>query len=84
MVTRIREWSDVEFSIHHTDHDEMQRMAKHILANADTITNEPTPGHSDQNLSRVITAKSSIFPGTEYIIHTYGFRVEHITEIVEA
>lgn len=82
MSTRIREWSSVEFSIHYTDQDEMQRMTKSILEHADKVENKPTPGCSTQNLSRVITAESSIITGTKYIIHLDGFRVTNITEIV--
>ena len=83
-MATIREWSNVEFSIHYTDQDEMQRMAREILAHADKVENKPTPGCSDQKLSRVITAESSIFTNTTYIMHVDGFTVNNITEIVRA
>lgn len=79
----IREWSNVSFSIHYTEQYEMQRMAKQILSNADHIENKETPGHSNQALSRVITATSSLIDGTKYVIHIEGFTVTHITECVK-
>lgn len=82
-MTSIREWSSVEWANHYTDQEELKRMVKAILENADDIENKPTPGCSEQNLSRVIIAKSSIITGTKYVIHTYGFRVTDITEIVQ-
>ena len=84
MTARIREWSSVEFSIHYTEQDEMQRMTKSILEHADKVDNKPTPGCSNQNISRVITAESSIITDTKYIIHVEGFTVNNITEIVTA
>ena len=83
MTAEIREWSNVEWSNHATEQSELQRMAKAILANADEVENKPTPGHSNQVLSRVITARSSMIASTRYIIHLEGFTVENITEIVE-
>lgn len=83
MSAKIREWSNVGFSMHYTDQETLQRMAADIMSGADTVENIETPGHSYQALSRVITATSSIFPGTKYIIHVEGFTVSNITEIVE-
>lgn len=82
MATTIREWSNVSFSIHATEQWEMQRMAKDILSNADHIENKETPGHSDQNLSRVITATSDLITNTKYVIHIDGFTVTNITELI--
>lgn len=82
MTTAIREWCRVEFSPHYTDQSTLQRMARDILANAEEIKNEETPGHSEQNISRVITATSSLLPDTTYIIHVDGFTVSNIAEII--
>lgn len=83
-MTSIREWSSVEFSIHYTEQSELQRMTKSILEYADKVENKPTPGCSEQSLSRVIIAESSAITGTKYIIHVDGFRVTNITEMVQA
>ena len=80
---KIREWSNVSFSIHYTEQEEMQRMAKQILSNADCIENKETPGYSCVSLSRVITATSNLIKGTKYVIHIEGFTVTHITECVQ-
>lgn len=84
MAATIREWSNVDFSLHHTDQEELQRMTKKILENADKIENKPTPGHSTQSLSRVIIATSTVLSDTQYIIHVNGFEVSNITEIVQS
>lgn len=79
----IREWRNNEWEHGDKGRDqyELQRMARNILENAEQITNDPTPGHSRENLSRVYTAQSKLVPNLTYIIHMDGFTVQDITEI---
>lgn len=85
MCSYVREWrsNEWEAGAKARTQYELQYMAKKILENADDIENTPTPGYSDDNLSRCIVAKSSLLPNTKYIIHVNGFHVEDITEIVQ-
>lgn len=82
-MATIREWrsNDWDKSNKGRDQWELKRMAKEILTDADDIEDTPTPGHSKDELSRVMVAKSSIFPNRKYIIHVNGFTVNDITEI---
>lgn len=82
-MTIVREWRNNAWETGEKGRDqcELQMMAKKILQAAESVTNEPTPGHSNENLSRVYIATSSLVPDLEYIIHMYGFTVEDITEI---
>ena len=84
MSAKIREWRNEEWC--HTeqgrDQAELVRMMKDIMRNADEVENEPTPGHSREDLSRCIVCVSSLIPNTKYVIHVSGFTVEDITEIV--
>lgn len=82
----IRRWCSEEWdkSNEARDQAELVRMFKKIMQNADEVTNEPTPGNSNQDLSRVIVAKSSILPNVDYVIHMNGFTVEDITELVRS
>lgn len=84
MSATIREWRNNEWETGSKARDqfELQRMAKQILENAEHIENTPTPGHSEDNLSRVYTATSSLVPNLKYIIHMNGFTVEDIVEIL--
>lgn len=81
-MATIREWRNEEWETGSKarDQHELQFMAKKILAGADIITNKPTPGHSRDDLSRVIEARSSWLPNVRYIIHMNGFTVEDINE----
>lgn len=83
MTATIREWRNEEWENGDKarDQHELVRMMRKIIDGADDIKNEPTPGHSRDDLSRVIVCKSSMIPGIEYIIHVNGFTVEDITEI---
>ena len=83
MTATIREWRNEEWETGDKarSQSELRYMMKHIIEGADEVTNEPTPGHSKQDLSRVIVAKSTLLPDFEYIIHMTGFTVEDITEI---
>lgn len=80
----IREWRNEEWETGSKarDQHELQRMARKIIANAEKVENAPTPGHSEVNISRVLTCTSSLLPNTEYIIHMSGFTVEDIIEII--
>ena len=84
-MATIREWRNEEWE--HSDKArsqwELQRMAKEILSNAETIENTPTPGYSRPGLSRCYVCKSSLVPNLEYIIHIDGFTVSDITEILK-
>ena len=84
MTAIIRSWRNEEWdrSDKARDQHELTYMMKRIMAGADDIENIPTPGHSEENLSRVITCKSSLLPNTKYVIHVTGFTVEDITEII--
>lgn len=86
MTATIREWRNEEWETGEKARDqfELQRMAKKIITNADSVENKPTPGHSREDLSRVLICKSSLLPDTEYIIHMNGFTVEDITEIIRS
>lgn len=85
MASTIREWRNEEWEHGDKGRDqwELQKMAKGILTNAETVKNEPTPGHSKEDLSRCYTATSSLVPGLKYIIHMNGFTVEDIVEILQ-
>lgn len=82
-MTVIREWRNNEWEKGEKGRDqyELQYMFKKIMANADEIENEPTPGSNYDNLSRCIICKSSIIQNIKYVIHINGFTVEDITEI---
>lgn len=83
-MATIREWRNEEWETgtKARDQHDLQYMAKKILAGADKITNMPTPGHSRDDLSRVIEARCSWMPNVRYIIHMNGFTVEDINETV--
>ena len=83
-MTTIREWRNDEWetgSQARSQHD-MQMMARKIISNAEKVENMPTPGHSEENLSRVLICTSSLLPNTKYIIHVSGFTVEDIIETI--
>ena len=82
-MTIVREWRNNEWEkgSKGREQSELQYMFKKIMANADDIENNPTPGHSEDDLSRCIICKSSIIQNIKYVIHVYGFTVEDITEI---
>lgn len=79
----IREWRSDEWETgpKARDQRELQFMFRKIMAGSDDIENTPTPGHSREDLSRVIVAKHTALPGVKYVIHVSGFTVEDITEI---
>lgn len=83
MTATIREWRNEEWECGDKarDQHELRYMMKKIMDGADEIENEPTPGSSKEDLSRVIICRSSLMPEFEYIIHVTGFTVEDITEI---
>ncbi|MDE7406442.1 MAG: hypothetical protein K2M89_06190 [Clostridiales bacterium] len=83
-MKRIREWRSDEWETGDKARSqrELQRMARKIITNAEKVENEPTPGHSEVNLGRVLICTSSLLPNTEYIIHMNGFTVEDIIEII--
>lgn len=83
-MTTVREWRNEAWchGKEARDQRELSFMFRKIMEGADSITNEPTPGCSRDELSRVIRCKSSMIPNTEYIIHVNGFTVEDITELV--
>ena len=85
MTSTIREWRNEEWEHGDKGRDqrELQRMAKDILANAETVENEPAPGYSKEDLSRCYIATSSLVSGLKYIIHMNGFTVEDIVEILQ-
>lgn len=82
-MATIREWRNSEWAADDKgrDQSELRFMLRKILAGADDIEDKPTPGHSREDLSRVIIARSSALPALEYVIHVSGFTVEDITEI---
>lgn len=82
-MAAIREWRNEEWDLSPKGRDQhdLRRMYKKIMDGADIVENKPTPGHSREDLSRVIVAKSSLLPNFEYVIHVSGFTVEDITEI---
>lgn len=82
-MATIREWRNEEWETgpKARDQHELQYMFRKITAAADIIENKPTPGHSRDDLSRVIVCKASFLPNLEYVIHINGFTVEDITEI---
>ena len=84
-MATIREWRNEEWETGSKarDQHELRYMMKKILDGADDIENKPTPGHSREDLSRCIVARSSLLPNVRYIIHVTGFTVEDITEITE-
>lgn len=83
MTAKIREWRDEswETGSKARSQAELQRMAKEIMANAESIKSSETPGYSRPSLSRVYVCKSTLVPNLEYIIHIDGFTVSDITEI---
>ena len=85
-MTTVRRWTNEAWdkSNEARSQFDLVYMFKKIMANADDVTNEPTPGHSREDLSRVIIAKSSMLPNIDYIIHMNGFTVEDITEIIKS
>lgn len=82
-MTIVREWRNNEWDKGENGRDqyELKYMFKKIMQNADEIENEPTPGHSKEDLSRCIICKSSIITNIKYVIHVNGFTVEDISEI---
>ena len=84
MSATIREWRSDEWDSSEKARSqwELQRMAKEILSNAETIENTPTPGYSRPDLSRCYVCTSSLVPKIKYIIHIDGFTVSDITEIL--
>ena len=88
MMQTIREWRNEEWEsnpVKAREQSELQYMARKIIKNAESVTNEPTPGYSDSrpDLSRLLTCKSSLLPNVKYLIHLHGFTVEDIIEIIE-
>lgn len=83
-MSTIREWRNEEWEsgAKARDQYDLRYMVKKILAGADQVTSEPTPGYSRDNLSRVIEARCSWMPNVRYIIHMNGFTVEDINETV--
>lgn len=83
-MTTVREWRSEEWerSSKARSQEELNRMTRRIMQGADEVENKPTPGSSRDELSRCIRCKSSLIPGTEYIIHVEGFTVQDITEII--
>lgn len=81
-MTTIREWRNEEWENGRQarHQQELQMMARKIISNAEKVENMPTPGHSEENLSRVLICTSSLLPNTTYIIHVSGFTVEDIIE----
>ncbi|MBR4472537.1 MAG: hypothetical protein IKS55_02760 [Oscillospiraceae bacterium] len=82
-MTTIREWRNEAWETGDKARDQhnLRYMMKKIMDGADEIENTPTPGHSKEDISRVIICRSSLLPEFEYIIHVNGFTVEDITEI---
>lgn len=90
-MTTIREWRNEEWERGGTARaqEDLQRMAKKIIANAEIVENiAAVCGNQDgqpfENLGRVLTCTSSLMPDTKYIIHVYGFTVENIIETVKS
>lgn len=90
-MTTIREWRNEEWERGDTarTQEDLQRMAKKIISNAETIENEAAvcgkqDGQTFENLGRVLTCASSLMPNTKYIIHISGFTVEDIIEAVKS
>lgn len=86
MTATVREWRNEEWETGNKarSQGELQRMAKQIISNAETVENKPTPGSSRDELSRCIVCTSSLLPNMEYIIHMSGFTVEDIVEIARS
>lgn len=82
-MATIREWRNEEWETGNKARDQFELiyMFKRIMANADDVKNDETPGHDRADISRVITAKCTFMPNFEYIIHTAGFTIEDIVEI---
>lgn len=86
MTASIREWRNEAWETGEKarSQEELQAMARDIIANATEIENKPTPGSYKDSLSRVLVCKSDMIPGTEYVIHVSGFTVSDIAEIVRS
>ena len=83
-MATITRWENKDWSNHHpTDQDELIRIFKQIMRNADIVEKEVTPGYGNQSsvLSRCISASCSWMPETEYIIHVDGTTIEDICMI---
>lgn len=85
MGVTITEWRNEawETGSRARDQHDLRYMMKKILDGADEIENQPTPGHSRYDGSRVIVARCSLLPNVEYIIHVTGFTVEDIVERIK-
>ena len=83
-MTTIREWRNEEWETGEKarSQGELQYMFRKIISSADVVENEPTTGHDNCNISRVLTCTNRLLPGTKYIIHITGFTVEDIVEII--
>ena len=83
-MTTIREWRNEEWEngSKARSQEELQYMFKKIITYANNVENTPTPGYSNNNISRCLVCTSSLIPGTKYIIHMEGFTVEDIVEII--
>ncbi len=82
----VREWRNEEWEKDTTKartQEELQFMARKIISTAEIVENEPTPGSTRPDLSRVLICKSSLLPNVRYIIHTQGFTVEDIIEEIK-
>jgi len=81
-MKEIREWrnNEWEHGPKGVSQNELQRMARKIILNADDFKSEWTPGMNE--FGRVYTVKSKLCPDVKFIIHMEGTTIEDIIEIV--